>query len=159
MTDPRSSPDAHVWVGGDGRVHTEPERPPLSVFGVLDTIAWDIAESRTYEGHGQTTVVGLCAWLRAQLDWLTRQDSVSEVNRSLRTLVSQLKPVTGDPRRHIGHCPNTIDEGEHTRTCGSRLYLPMRGDSIVADVVTCRVCGREWPRAEWLRLVDLLAAS
>jgi len=50
---------------------------------------------------------------------------VTELDIALRRLVAQLRPVTGDPRRPIGLCPNTIDDGEHTRECGTRLYAPL----------------------------------
>lgn len=155
MRDRRSSPIAHTWVGGDGRVHHEPERPPLSVWGVLDTLAWDIAETRGVDGPDRLDVHGLCGWLDRHLDWLTRQDVVTEHARALRELHAQLKPVTGEPgRKHIGECPNLLDGDDGPRECGARLHAPLRGDSI-----SCRACGREWPREEWLRLGDLLDSA
>jgi len=144
MRDPRSSTNAKVWVGGDGRVHTESERPPLSVYGVLDTWAWDVAEQRQFEGHGQVTVSGLCIWLDTHLDWITRQESVKEFNTDLRRLLSQLMPATGDGRVWLAKCPNTIDEGEHSRDCGANLYAPTRGNTI-----KCGACGRGWTRDTW----------
>lgn len=153
MTDRRSSTVARVWVGADGRVHRESERPPLSVWGTLDGAAWAIAEERGIDGPpADTTVYGLTRFIDTQLDWLTRNLLVVDVWADLRALVGQLRPVTGDPgRRHIGLCPNSIDDGEHTRECGARLFAPLRGDEI-----RCNTCSRVWPRDEWLRLGDLL---
>lgn len=156
MRDPRSSRDAHTWLAGDGRLHLEAERPPLSVYSVLDTIAWTIAEERQVDGPAPNLPVHeLCLFIDRHLDWLTRHELVVEVRNDLRELQAQLKPATGDPApRHVGLCPNVIDEGEHSRECGARLYAPLRGDSI-----DCRACGRQWPREEWLKLGDLLEAS
>lgn len=156
MRDRRSSPIARTWLGRDGRLHRESERPPLSVHNVLDTLAWDIAEHRGTTGPApHLGVPDLARWIDNNLDWITRQDSVVDLDHALRTLLTQLKPVTGDPgRRHIGFCPNTIDEDQVTRECGARLYAPLKGDTIV-----CGTCDRVWPRSEWLRLGDLLVAS
>lgn len=156
MRDRRSSTVAHVWVGRDGRVHQEPERPPLSVHSVLDTLAWDVAEHRDQDGPQPSwDVHQLVRYLDANLDWTTRRDSVVDLSDGLRSLLAQLRPVTGEPgRRHIGLCPNTITEAETTRECGARLYAPLKSDSI-----ECTACHRVWPRTEWLRLGDLLDAS
>lgn len=156
MRDTRSSQVARTWLAGDGRLHLEAEKPPLSVHGVLDTIAWDIAEQRGVEGpEPSSTVPDLARWIDRHTDWLTRDPMVVEVRQQLRDVQSQLKPLTGDPgRKAIGTCPNVLDEGEHSRECGARLFAPLKGDSI-----DCRACGREWPREEWLRLGDLLEAS
>lgn len=153
MRDRRSSAVARVWVARDGRVHQEAERPPLSVHNVLDTIAWDIAEQRDVTHPGdRADVAQLARWIDGHMDWLTRQDAVADVDRQLRELVAQLKPVTGEPgRRHIGTCPNTIDEGETTRSCRARLYAPLRGDTI-----TCVSCGRPWHRPDWEKLGKML---
>lgn len=156
MTDRRSSRVARTWLGRDGRLHQESERPPLSVHGVLDTIAWDIAEQRGIDGPGERAdVADLARWIDGHLDWVTRQLIVVDLDAALRELVAQLKPVTGDPaRRHIGLCPNVVDEGDTTRECRARLYAPIRGDTI-----QCHTCQREWPRSEWLRLGDLLGEA
>jgi hypothetical protein len=156
MTDRRSSAVARTWLGADGRLHYEAERPPLSVHNVLDTAAWAIAEERGIDGPDVTaTVDELARWLDAQLDWATRNTIVVDLWADLRALQAQLKPATGEPgRRHIGLCPVVIDEGDHTRECGARLYAPLKGDEI-----QCRACGEVWPREKWLRLGDLLEAS
>jgi hypothetical protein len=146
MTDPRSSSIARTWRGADGRLHRESERPPLSVFGVLDTLAWEVAETRDFAaGHGQRDVAGLCRWLDHQLDWVTREELVLEFDVELRRLVAQLRPVTGEPRIWIARCPNTIDEGDHTRQCDADLFAPTGG----SETIRCGGCGRRWPRWEW----------
>lgn len=143
-----------VWYGADGRGHAEQERPPRSIPAALSSLASLIAEERDLTDPRQQ-VSEITRWLDQQLDWLTRQPLVVDVWAELRELVAQLKPVTGDPgRRHIGLCPVVIDEGEHTRECGARLYAPLKGDEI-----ECRSCGEVWPREKWLRLGDLLEAS
>lgn len=147
MRDVRSSSVAKVWVGADGRVHREDEHPPLSVFGVLDTHAWFIAEHRgTENGHGCTDVAGLCRWLTAHLDWLTRQYAIVEFATDLRKLVSQLRGATGERRACIGFC-RAIDD--HGVTCGARLYAPR-----CSDVVSCGRCGAEYPPSAWLPPTD-----
>lgn len=141
-----------VWIAADGRAHTEQARAPLSVPATLAGIAAGIADMR-----GVTPPAGdvphLVAWLDNQLDWLTRQDWVGEPAAELHRLAAQLRGVE-EPRRRIGKCPNTLDEGEHTRPCQANLYAPLRGDTI-----TCHACGRRWPRDTWLNLGDLLDAS
>lgn len=156
MTDRRSSPVARTWLGRDGRLHREPERPPLSVYAVLDTIAWSVAEARGIDGpHERADVPGLARWIDQQLDWLTRNETVAEVDAELRGLLAQLKPATGEPgRRHIGCCPNVLEEDDDTRVCGTRLYAPLKGDTI-----QCRSCPASWPRSEWLRLGDQLGEA
>ena len=144
-----------VWYGRDGRAHTEQERPPRSVPAALASWAGLVAEERDITTAVSTDVHDLCRWLDQHLDWITRQDLAADFATEIRELVAQLKPVTGEPgRRHIGLCPNVIDEGAHSRECGAKLFAPLRGDSI-----ECRACDRVWLRNEWLRLGDLLAAS
>jgi len=149
MRDSRSSPDAHVWMGADRRVHSEDERPPLSVWSVLMIEAVDVAERREFTTpDADTDVADLVRWLDNQLDWLTRQDSVVEFASVVRQLLAQLKPVTGDARRLIGHCPTPLDEG---RVCGVRLYAPADGDTV-----RCRACDTSWDGDYWLRLGAML---
>lgn len=153
MTDRRSSTVARVWVGADGRVHRESERPPLSVWGVLDGAAWAIAEERGIDGPApDITVHQLTRWIDHQLDWLTRNLLVVDVWRDLRGLVGQLRPVTGDARALIGVCPNLPEGAE--QECGSRLYAPTKGDTIV-----CSACSRRWPRPEWEHLGRMIQAG
>jgi hypothetical protein len=151
--------DREVWYGSDGRAYSEPNRPPRSVPHVLGALAGLVAEDRAMTPP-TGRVPDVIRWLDGQLDHVTRQDWVTDVHDELRALVRQLKPVTGEPnRRHIGTCPNVIDEGDTTRECGARLYAPLRAGAICGDSIVCNHCGREWPRTEWLRLVDLLGVS
>lgn len=156
MRDRRSSVVARTWLGRDGRLHQESERPPLSIHGVLETEAVDIAEARGITGPDmRADVPQLARWIDSNLDWATRQTTIPALDTALRELVAQLKPVTGEPgRRHIGLCPSVIDEGDQTRECGARLYAPLRGDTI-----ECGACQRVWPPSEWLRLGDLLGEA
>lgn len=150
MMDSRSSRVAKAWMGSDGRVHREEERPVLSVFGTLETGVWDVVEGRGYDGHGCTTVSELCDWLAGEIDWIVRQEVVAEFAADLRALVAQLKPATGEKRYSIGRCPAVVDE----LLCGARLFAPQVGDTI-----ECAGCGAEWPRPTWERLGQLLTAE
>jgi len=155
MTDRRSSPVGRVWVAGDGRVHRESERPPLSVWAVLDTLCWTVAEEQGVDGPApDASVYQLTRFLDVQLDWLTRRSMVVEVWRDLRGLLAQLRPATGDQRAKIGTCPNTLDEGEHSRECAAPLYAPIKGDTI-----SCGQCQRAWPRPAWEQLGRMINAA
>lgn len=148
VRDWRSTRVARTWRGADGRVHRESQRPPLSVLAELFTLAQHVATARNMDGPAVLTVEKISAWLDGQLDWVTRQPGVVDFDRVLRELVAQLRPLTGEPRpKRIGKCPNTIDEGEHTRECATPLFAPLKGDEI-----RCWACGRRWPRDEWLGL-------
>lgn len=155
MRDDRSTTVARVWLGSDGKIHRESERPPLSVRGELGRMAFYVAEVRDLTGPKPWSVTAIVDWLDGQLDWITRRDGVGDFAATVRTLAAQLRPMTGEPgARRIGLCPNTVDEGEHTRECGAELRAPLRGDEI-----RCRACGRRWPREEWLQLGRTLQAA
>jgi hypothetical protein len=143
MRDPRSSADAHVWVGADGRVHRESQRPPLSVFGVLDCWYWDVTEARGFDSRQQTTVAGLCTWLGDQVGWLTSQECVVEFHEDVALLVGQLKPLTGGGQKPVAICPRVVDG----RPCRSKLFEPDRD-----GVITCPRCHWDWPREKWREL-------
>lgn len=147
VTDRRSGAGAKAWIAGDRKVHCESERPPLCTFNELDTLAWDVCERRGFDdGHGQDRVSGLCDWLIRQLDWVTRQPDVAVFARSVRSIVTKLMPLTGDPRIWVAKCPNTIDDGEHTHVCDANLYYPTSGDTIMCGNPECQ---RKWRRHEW----------
>lgn len=152
----RSSREARTWLGADGRVHRESERPPLSVVAELYTLAHHVAEARGLNGPTVLTVAEIARWLDLQLDWASRNPGIVGFARVLRELVAQLRPLTGEPgAKRIGKCPNTLeDEDGGTRECGAALRAPLRGDEI-----RCSACGRRWPREEWLNLGRLLAVS
>ncbi len=144
-----------VWRGADGRAHTEQAKPPRSVSKTLASIADLIAEERDVTPAETRDVHELLRWIDRHMDWLTRQDMVADVYDELGTLAAQLRPVTGTPgRKRVGLCPNTIDEGQHTRSCKAPLYAPLRGDTI-----SCRACGRKWHRPDWEKLGRMLQSG
>lgn len=155
MQDPRSSPDARIWLGRDGRVHAESERPPLSVYGVLSTLSWSIAEHRGVSGpDDHDDVYALVRYIDRNIDYVTRYETLAvEVGTSLRDLIGQLRPVTGDARRKIGTCPavvaqDDIEGGEPIPVrCDAPLFVPLTGSTV-----TCPACPAEWEAEEWMKL-------
>jgi hypothetical protein len=139
LRDPRSSADAKTWLGGDGRLHREDERPPLSVLGTLSCQSWAIAEHRGVDGPSdRADVFELLRWLGNQVSYATRHaELVLELDRAVRDLQAQLRPLTG--------------EGE-PQVCGAPLRAPASGD----DAITCYACGSHWAREDWLQLGDLI---
>lgn len=151
---PRSPANDHVVAMRDPRSTKLLAGDPHSVPGVLGSWCLEVSELRHVIPPARR-VLAMAGFLDAHLDWLTRQDWVGELHAELRELYSQLKAsAAGKTRRPIGQCPNTIDEGNQTRTCGALLFAPLRGDTI-----QCGTCGRQWARHEWLCLGDLLEAS
>lgn len=151
MRDSRSSQDVKVWIGGDGRIHRESERPPLSVYGVLVTEAFDTAERRELTRTTSfESVAALTTFLSRHLGWWARQDDVGEFAEKLRGLVAQLRPVTGDPRpKPFARCPNVIELGEgKSAPCGGSLYAP----PAWSTAIECRDCGETWDRPKWRQL-------
>lgn len=156
MMDWRSSREARVWCGADGKIHAESERPPLSVPAELFTLAHFVADARRMSGPDPLDVPTIVRWLDTQLDWVTRQEGVAAFARVIRELRAQLRPLTGEPSpKRVGECPNVIDEGAHTRECRAPLYAPLGG----SDTIVCRTCSRKWPRPEWEDLGKLLQAK
>jgi hypothetical protein len=153
MRDVRSSQSAKVWVARDGRVHSEEERPPLSVHGTLSTLCWDVAEHRGVSGPGdRDNEFTLLTYLDKHLDHITRVTELAvEVDIGLRNLVSALRPLTGDRRRRIGKCPrpaparvqdpscrcghtSTQHDNDATQRrcnephCGCQVFIPQGGN-------------------------------
>lgn len=158
MRDDRSSRSARVWIGSDGKVHRESQRPPLSVQGELGAMARFVADARGMAGPGSWDVPAVVAWLDGQLDWITRQAGVVEFARTVRELVSQLRPVTGERRAvYVGKCPNPVEQGDEVRSCGARLYAPQGSDEI--REIQCRTCERRWDPSEFLHLGRTLQAA
>jgi len=164
MQDARSSSDSRVWLGGDGRVHREAQRPPLSVYGSLNCVGWAIAEHRGVDGPGDhEDVHGLLRFIGRHVSYAARHvELIVELDHAVRDLLGQLKPATGDARRRIGTCPAAVErvdvdeygmpvEADPAR-CDAPLYAPTNG----ADTIVCGACGTRWERADWLRLGDLL---
>lgn len=156
MRDPRSSSMAKAWVGSDGRVHLEQENPPLSVQSVLETEAFDIAEKRGMDGPGAgRSVDELAQWLDKQLDWLTRQPDVVELDACSRKLLAQLRPATGDPApTPVGYCIEQLED----RECGHPVFMPPSDprppDEPVRDLptLTCGGCGSRYTGERIIRL-------
>lgn len=168
--DPRSSQDARVWVDRAGRACREDERPPVSVRGELDILAWDVAERLGMDGPNvRADVADLLRFVDNRLDLVTRDEDLTlTVAATMRALQGALRPVTGDPRpRYIGHCPNVvethpdvgfrpaydIDPGVAV-LCGARLHAPLLGDTVA-----CRACGARWLRSAWMELGAALQAA
>jgi hypothetical protein len=165
MRDPRSSQDAHVWVAGDGRVHQEQTRPPMSVHAALSTLAWSVAEHRR-DINGEATGPGdrddvftLIRFIDGNVDYITRHaELATEVDATLRALLAALRPVTGEARKRIGKCPvmvtpaptEEIPNPEQER-CNATLFTsPKMND----DVVICQSCDSRWGMREWLPMSD-----
>lgn len=191
-----------AWKAGDGRAHSEQERPGRTIGRTLASLAdmiaeqrgiappkpprrpahsiaearqcrlvWHVGPMRLPAGvHGPPQLgpvphpeprpwpdpVGdLTRWIDNQLDWVTRQEWVVDVADEIRELAAQLRGVE-EPRRRVGRCPNTLDEGETTRECGTPLYAPLAGAR--ADSIRCHACGRRWHESEWPDLGDLITA-
>lgn len=161
MQDPRSSQDAHIWVGRDGRVHAEETRPPMSTHGVLSTLSWSIAEHRDVSGPGdRDDVHALTRFVDAHIDYVTRHvDLAVEVDQALRDLLGGMRPVTGAGRRKIGPCPVMVEvvpdpeDGLDTTTepvkvrCDTLLFT---SPTLDEDTVTCSRCGTSWHMSGWL---------
>jgi len=137
-----------------------PADAPILTLGLTSktlplTEVYDLAESRPVGlPEPRDTVRQLTGFLDRHLDWLTRQDTVVDLFALLKDLTRQLRPVTGDPSKRIGSCPNVIDQGSATIECGAPLYAPIYGDTI-----RCWACHREWPAGEWTRLADILESA
>jgi hypothetical protein len=140
MTDPRSTTSAQEWIGGDHRVHVEPENPTLSVPGALFTLAWFIAGLREFDDP-PVAVEDLTYWLARQLDWITRRVEVIGFWGTLRRLDSQIRCVLEGPteREWLTRCP----------TCREKLWAPDADGNI-----RCAPCGKTWPRESWASLAS-----
>lgn len=147
MMDHRSSQVAKVWVGSDGRIHKESERPVLSVYTTLLIEVYDVAERRQMALPDPIHLVrNLTSWLERHVTWLTAQPSVVDFADTLHALQRQLRPVVGERgKRPFGHCPAQLENP--SRRCGGPLFPP----PVTSSVIRCRKCGGEWDRKkdEW----------
>jgi hypothetical protein len=100
------------------------------------------------------SVLAMCRLLDHNLDHITRQPWVVEFAIEIGWLRRQLVEVN-QPRRVIGKCPNIVDLGIATKTCGALLFAPLYGDWIECWSPDCR---RTWARREWLKLGDLVGS-
>ena len=138
LRDPRSSADAKAWVAGDGRVHRESQRPPLSVYGVLSCVGWQIAEHQGVTGpDDRADVYGLLRWIDNNITYAARHaELVLELDAAARSLLGQLRPVTGDARRRIGTCPGEVTAGCAHCGCASTQH-DNDGDPRRCNVAYC----------------------
>ena len=116
-----------------------------------DDDALDAPDYRRRRATLPIAVVDCARWLDKEIDWISRQEMVSEFYTELASLRSALRSI-GSRRYKIGECPNTIDLGDTTRQCGVLLFAPLDGDTI-----SCWACGRRWPRPEWEKLLAMLS--
>lgn len=149
LRDSRSSQTARMWRGGDGKLHSEDEHAPPSVWGELDSACWSIAEALDMPGPDDgLTVAEQLVWIDRRLDHATRDPVCVEVSSVVRGILTALRPVTGDPRpRKVGTCPCLVDG----QPCDAPLFAP-----AVGDLIRCRACQAEWPREQWLALGQAL---
>jgi hypothetical protein len=127
-----------VWAE-DQRLH----HPPSILHAWAQMVRHEVGEA-TLPGLPACDVEA--ALLTRRLDHVTRQEWVADMWAELREVVDQLRTIAGEPRPlPVGRCPN-IPEGAE-RECGTSLYVRPGTDTI-----TCRVCGRQWERREWLHL-------
>lgn len=145
----KSPANDHIIAITDPRSTRLEAGDPHSVPGVLASWTALLVDERHLTPPAGT-VPAMARFLDTHLDYLTKQEWVEDFATELRELHAQLRAI-GQQRRRIGICPNTIDAGETTRQCGAALFAPLH-----SDVIKCYACGREWPRAEWLRLGYLL---
>lgn len=133
-----------VWRGGDGKWYAEDTSPVRSVPHTLASWAELVAEERDVK-PGTGGVADLCAWLDRHLDWISRQEWVTDFADDLRQLHAQLKTATGDGKPSpVGHCIELLDTGE----CGAPIFMP-RGekprapDEPIRDLpeLRCGSCG------------------
>jgi hypothetical protein len=154
MMDNRSSPVARVWIGGDGRIHRESERPPLSVYTTLLVEVYDVAERREMALPDPCWQVRhLTSWLDRHVNWLTTQESVVEFADVLRELNRQLKPAVGESgKKPFGSCPVLLENP--VRICDGPLYAP----AVTSSIIHCRRCDAKWDRCrdEWDELRKLM---
>lgn len=171
----------YVWFDAGARPHTEHDRGAPSVRTTLAAWAQTVAEARNatppdlnpprsrhpwphtrlhwrsgrpHRWAPDPPVVVLCLWLDRHLDWITRHEMAGDLDEDLRRLDRALRTASGEPPpRQVGRCPNTLDAGATTTECGTPLFAPLRGDTIVCTNPHCR---RVWPRPDWEKLGQLL---
>lgn len=147
-----------VWAQDD-RLH----HPPSVLHGWAQMVRGEVGEARPARCMCSTaddepepercpaaSQGGAChteaALLIRRLDHVTRQEWVADMWRELREVVDQLRTIAGEPHPTcIGRCPNIPEDTG--KECGTALYVRQGTDTI-----TCRGCGRQWERREWLHL-------
>jgi hypothetical protein len=126
-----------VWTEDD-RLH----HPPSILHAWASMVRDEVGE----KPPERMTCGTEAALLIRRLDHVTRQEWVADMWRELREVVDQLRTIAGEPHpMPIGRCPNLPDD--QGKECGTPLYVRQGTDTI-----TCRGCGRQWARREWLHL-------
>lgn len=136
------------------RNHRRPAGDPHSVPGVLAEWVAELAGEKHLASAPPRSVLAMCHLLDRNLDHITRQGWVVEFAMEIGWLRRQLVEVN-QPRVVVGKCPNTVDLGVVTKTCGALLFAPLYGDWIECWSPDCR---RTWARREWLQLGDLVGS-
>jgi hypothetical protein len=127
-----------VWAE-DQRLH----HPPSILHAWAQMVRDEVGETRP-PGPPECHVEA--ALLTRRMDHVTRQEWVGDMWRELHDVVDQLRTIAGEPRPlPVGRCPNIPDDTD--RECGTPLYV-----RAGTDTISCRVCGRQWVRREWLHL-------
>lgn len=129
-----------VWEDEPGsRLH----HPPSILHAWAQMVRDEVGETRP---PGPVDCHTEAALLTRRLDHVTRQEWVADMWTELREVVDQLRTIAGEPRPlPVGRCPNVPeDKGSE---CGTPLYV-----RAGTDTITCRQCGRQWERREWLHL-------
>lgn len=116
---------------------TEPTPDRRGTLGVLLAIANEIREDNGSRRRATSTVIHEADTIRGQLDWLTRQEWVTDAYEELRILHRELGDATGQhPARPVGTCgrirPNT------DQPCGGNIYPTDEGGA------KCRRCNASW---------------
>ena len=134
-----------VWAE-DSRLH----HPPAILNGWASMVRDQVGE-KPPPGPPMCNVEA--ALLVRRLDHVTRQEWVADMWRELREVINELRTIAGEPRpTPVGHCPTVVDDTTG-KVCGTRLYVQQGTDTI-----TCRGCGRQWERREWLHLGRTMGA-
>ena len=122
---------------------------PHSVFGVVSAWASLVREETNQAPPADPpTVRSEAGVLDAWMDWITKQDWVPDLHTELREVRDQLRAETGEPNpKPIGHCINTLDDGETTRECQAPLFAPKEGTAL-----RCHHCGREYDGLDLVKL-------
>lgn len=162
----------HVMAMRDARTVQVDRTDPCSATAILrawvtyvwderyDSAALDRRDYRHRRRNLPASVDTAVVWLDRQLDWLTRQEVIIELDSELRELHRQLRAATGGaPSRPVGHCIEILAIGE----CGTPIYMP-RGekprapDEPIVDLpeLTCAACGSTYTgrRLILLRLAE-----
>lgn len=124
-----------------------------------DHAALDLPDYRKRRRELPTSVDAAAVWLDNNLDWLTRQTTVTDLHDELRELIRQLRSArpggVADQDRPVGHCIEMLESGE----CKTPIYMP-RGEKprapdepiITLPELICPVCDSSYTGTRLIRL-------